>query len=131
MRTRNGKRLRWYWRPPSGFSSWHPDETYIKVNGRWAYLYPAFDGKGRSIDFYLSPHRNSKAAYRFLGKILNNMKGGQRPRLINTDKVRHRAVRSPGSNAKTAFLLHPHTALVTSKWLCSYCITCMVTMALM
>ncbi|OAT16223.1 transposase [Buttiauxella gaviniae ATCC 51604] len=26
------KRLRWYWRQPSGFSSWHLDETYIKVN---------------------------------------------------------------------------------------------------
>ncbi|MBF9186245.1 IS6 family transposase, partial [Klebsiella pneumoniae] len=33
------KRLRWYWRNPSGFYSWHLDETYIKVNGRWAYLY--------------------------------------------------------------------------------------------
>lgn len=57
------------------------------MNGRWAYLYRAVDGKGRTIDFYLSPRRNSKAAYRFLGKILNNMKGGQIPRLINTDKA--------------------------------------------
>ncbi len=33
------KRLRWYWRNPSRFCSWHLDETYIKVNGRWACLY--------------------------------------------------------------------------------------------
>jgi IS6 family transposase len=35
------KRLRGYWRQPSGFCSWHLDETYIKVNDRWAYLYRA------------------------------------------------------------------------------------------
>lgn len=74
--------VRWYWRNPSGFCSSHPDETYIKVNGRWAYLYRAVDSKGRTIDFYLSPRRNSKAAYRFLGKILNNVKGWQIPRLM-------------------------------------------------
>ncbi|KTQ46874.1 IS6 family transposase [Enterobacter cancerogenus] len=54
------KRLRWYGRNPSGFCSWRLDETYIKVNGRWAYLYRAVDSKGRTIDFYLSPRRNSK-----------------------------------------------------------------------
>lgn len=32
------KRLRWYWRNPSGFCSWHLDETYIRVNGRWGRL---------------------------------------------------------------------------------------------
>ncbi|EJJ96960.1 TnpA_rve, partial [Klebsiella pneumoniae subsp. pneumoniae KPNIH17] len=44
------------------------DETYVKVNGRWAYLYRAVDSRGRTVDFYLSSRRNSKAAYRFLGK---------------------------------------------------------------
>ncbi len=57
------------------------------MNGRWAYLYRAVGGKGRTIDFYLSPCRNSKAAYRFLGKILNNEKDWQVPRPINTDKA--------------------------------------------
>jgi len=81
------KRLRWYWRNPSRFCSWHIDETYVKVNGRWAYLYRAVDSRGRTIDFYLSSRRNSKAAYRFLGKILNNVKSWQIPRRINTDKA--------------------------------------------
>ncbi|EOS95010.1 hypothetical protein ETR_10647 [Erwinia tracheiphila PSU-1] len=44
--------------------------SYIKVNGRWAYLYPAVDSRGSTIDFYPSLRRSSKAAYRFLGKIL-------------------------------------------------------------
>uniref|UniRef100_UPI00313DC785 DDE-type integrase/transposase/recombinase n=1 Tax=Escherichia coli TaxID=562 RepID=UPI00313DC785 len=34
-----------------------------------------------------SSRRNSKAAYRFLGKILNNVKKWQIPRFINTDKA--------------------------------------------
>jgi hypothetical protein len=50
-------------------------------------LYRAVDNRGRTVDFYLSPRRNSKAAYRFLGKILNNVKGWPIPRLINTDKA--------------------------------------------
>nr|QIQ12486.1 Mobile element protein [Klebsiella pneumoniae] len=71
------KRLRWYWRNPSDLCPWHMDETYVKVNGRWAYLYRAVDSRGRTVDFYLSSRRNSKAAYRFLGKILNNVKKWQ------------------------------------------------------
>ncbi len=77
------KRLCWYWRSPSDFCPWHIDETYVKVNGRWAYLYRAVDSRGRTVDFYLSPRRNSKAAYRFLGKIFNNVKTWQIPRFIN------------------------------------------------
>lgn len=59
----------------------------MKVNGRWAYLYRAVYSRGRTLDFYLSPRRNTKAAYRFLGKILNNVKRWQIPRYINTDKA--------------------------------------------
>ncbi|XYX40161.1 IS6 family transposase [Candidatus Erwinia dacicola] len=81
------KRRRWYWRQPSGFGSWYLDETYVKVNGRWAYLYRAVDSRGCTIDFYLSSRRHTKAAYRFMGKLLNNTKRLQIPRLINTDKA--------------------------------------------
>ncbi len=78
------KRLRWYWRNPSDLCPWHMDETYVKVNGRWAYLYRAVDSRGRTVDFYLSSRRNSKAAYRFLGKILNNVKKCGRSRDSST-----------------------------------------------
>ncbi|WP_250150569.1 IS6 family transposase, partial [Escherichia coli] len=44
------KRLRWYWRNPSDLCPWHMDETYVKVNGRWAYLYRAVDSRGRTVD---------------------------------------------------------------------------------
>ncbi len=47
------KRLRWYWRNPTDLSSWHIDETYVKVNGRWSYLYRAVDQRGDTIDLAL------------------------------------------------------------------------------
>ncbi len=52
----------WYWRNPTDLHSWHMDETYIKVKGRWTYLYRAVDQRGHTIDFYLSARRNSKSA---------------------------------------------------------------------
>ncbi|VCZ91766.1 IS6 family transposase [Klebsiella pneumoniae] len=69
------KRLRWYWRNPSDLCPWHMDETYVKVNGRWAYQ-PGRRQPGPHCRFSLL-RRNSKAAYRFLGKILNNVKKWQ------------------------------------------------------
>ena len=42
---------------------------------------------GAALSIFLSSRRNSKAAYRFLGKILNNVKKWQIPRFINTDKA--------------------------------------------
>jgi transposase-like protein len=46
--------------------SWRCDETYIRVKGRWTYLYRAVDKGGRTIDFYLrrretSPPRNTSS----------------------------------------------------------------------
>ena len=67
------KRLRWQWRRPQS-RSWRVDETYIKVRGKWAYLYRAVDKLGNTIDFYLSATRNTKAAKRFLGKALRGLK---------------------------------------------------------
>jgi transposase-like protein len=61
------KRLRWQWREPRS-ASWRVDETYVKVRGQWAYLYRVVDKLGNTIDFYLSPTRNTVAAKRFLGK---------------------------------------------------------------
>ena len=35
------------------------DETYVKVNGRWALSVPDRRQPGRTVDFYLSSRRNS------------------------------------------------------------------------
>ena len=38
------------------------DETYLKVAGRWTYLYRAVDQHGQVIDVFLSQRRHSAAA---------------------------------------------------------------------
>ncbi len=38
------------------------DETYVKVNGRWTYLYRAIDQDGQVIDVWLSASRELRAA---------------------------------------------------------------------
>ena len=61
------------------------DETYIRVKGKWVYLYRAVDSSGATIDFLLSAKRDAAAAERFLAKAL----GGENhpaPRVINTDE---------------------------------------------
>lgn len=78
-------KLKWYWKPKLGLS-WRVDETYVKVRGKWVYLYRAIDRGGDTIDFYLSSTRNSNAAKRFLGKALKSIPEYSHPRSINTDK---------------------------------------------
>ena len=41
--------------------SWRVDETYIRVQGRWCYLYRAIDSLGATIDFLLSALRDATA----------------------------------------------------------------------
>ncbi|RDI49562.1 IS6 family transposase [Microvirga subterranea] len=49
---------------------WQIDETYIKVRGRWMYLYRAIDSNGDTVEFWFSQQRNLAAAKRFLCKAL-------------------------------------------------------------
>ena len=45
--------------------SWHVDETYISVKGKWCYLYRAIDRDGNLVDSMLSEKRDMEAAKRF------------------------------------------------------------------
>ncbi len=53
-----------------GSRSWRVDETYIKVKGKWTYLYRAVDRNGQTIDFLLSGCRDLAAARRFFKKAI-------------------------------------------------------------
>ena len=75
------QRIRREIRPPN--RSWRVDETYVKVAGRWAYLYRAVDSAGETIEFMLSPKRDLIAAKLFLQLALSG--GAPRPRVINVD----------------------------------------------
>jgi putative transposase len=52
--------------------SWYLDETYLKVSGRWRYLYRAIDGEGNLLDSMLSEHRGKHAARRFLRRLIDS-----------------------------------------------------------
>ena len=68
-------------------SSWRVDETYIRVGGRWCYLYRAITAGGQTLDFYLSSKQNVAAAKRFLAKAVRSNASAGYPRVINTDKA--------------------------------------------
>ncbi len=44
---------------------WFVDETYVKVNGVWRYVYRAVDQHGQVIDVLVSQHRDIASARRF------------------------------------------------------------------
>jgi IS6 family transposase len=49
---------------------WFLDETYVKVAGRWTYLYRAVDQHGQVIDVLLRERRNTQAARAFFTRAL-------------------------------------------------------------
>ena len=65
--------------------SWRIDETYVKIKGKWHYLYRGIDKEGQTLDWMLSRHRNKQAATRYFKKVLNN-NHIIHPRVINVDK---------------------------------------------
>ncbi len=67
-------------------SSWQLDETYVKVNGKWFYLYRAIDKHGDTLDVYFSPKRNRYADYAFLKRVLKSYPSERQPKILNTDK---------------------------------------------
>ena len=76
------KRCRRELKPANG--SWRVDETYIRVKGKWTYLYRAVDSAGATIDFLLAARRDAAAAKRFFQNALR-APGHPRPRVINVD----------------------------------------------
>jgi transposase-like protein len=63
---------------------WFVDETYVKVNGRWVYLYRAIDQYGQVIDMLVSRKRDLATTRRFFTRALDH---GARPTEVNTDRV--------------------------------------------
>jgi transposase-like protein len=55
------EQLRYQRRGKAG-TKWHADETYVKIQGVWCYLYRAIDSDGNLVDSMLSLHRAMDAA---------------------------------------------------------------------
>ena len=64
-------------------NSWRMDETYIKVNGVWVYLYRAVDSLGNTIEFLLRKYRDAAAAKAFFRKAF---KHNYHPEKVAIDK---------------------------------------------
>jgi transposase-like protein len=62
---------------------WFVDETYVKVNGVWRYVYRAIDQDGQVIDVLVSVHRDAATARRFFSRALATLK--VRPGEVVTD----------------------------------------------
>ena len=73
--------------------SWYVDEAYLKVNGKWCYLYRAIDQDGNLVDSRLSEKRDMDAAKRFFEQALAIV--GHTPEHVTTDGHRSypRAIR--------------------------------------
>lgn len=56
----------------AGASVWDVEESYVKVNGQWKYMYRAVDGKDNTLDLVFRHKRNLASARSFLKKQLSN-----------------------------------------------------------
>jgi transposase, IS6 family len=63
---------------------WFVDGTYVKVAGRWVYLYQAIDQYGQVIDVLVSEKRDLAATRHFFTCALND---GSRPVEVSTDRA--------------------------------------------
>ena len=63
---------------------WYVDETYVKISGRWTYLYRAIDQHGQVIDVMLSKRRELPAARAFFTRA---MAVGVKPFEVTTDRA--------------------------------------------
>jgi transposase, IS6 family len=53
-------------------STWRLDETFVRIAGRWLYLFRAVDSAGQTLDIYLSETHDREAAKLFLERALAN-----------------------------------------------------------
>jgi transposase-like protein len=93
--------------------SWRVDETYLKVRGRWVYLYRAVDREGNTVDFRLSPKRDVAAAKAFFRKALRTQERALTSITLDGYAASHRAVREMPNESKA----WKHTKLRSSKYL--------------
>lgn len=90
------------------------DETYIKIRGKWRYLYRAIDKHGNPVDFLLTAKRDLDAAKRFFRKMLKDEP------LLSPNRIGTDGANTFPSTIKTSVddgLLHPDPVHYVTKHL--------------
>ena len=67
-------------------TKWRVDETYVRLHGRWTYLYRAIDQDGQVVDAYCSERRNADAAQSFFKRAMAET--GVMPTQVTTDTAK-------------------------------------------
>ena len=80
-----GKLLYQIWKKKNkkSFYSWKMDETYIKIKGKWHYLYRAIDADGLTLDIWLRKKRDTQAAYAFLKRLVKQFDEEEYPYILS------------------------------------------------
>jgi hypothetical protein len=82
---------------------WHVDETYVKVNGTWRYVYRAVDQHGQVIDVLVSTRRDAKAARRLPDECASGPMP-DRIRRLGRPQLNHNGL-SPGQGCQRAAMV--------------------------
>ena len=88
------------------------DETYLRVKGRWTYLYRAVDQQGLTVACLLSEKRDMAAAKRFFSRAIRRH-GAPKSIMLDGYPATHAAI----AELKKGGVLRPETKVRTSKYL--------------
>ena len=72
----------WKKKYKKAYDKWRIDETYIKIKGKWNYLYRAIDAEEHTLDIWLRKQRDNYSAYVFIKRLIKQF---GKPQKVITD----------------------------------------------
>ncbi|MDU3556187.1 MAG: IS6 family transposase [Staphylococcus epidermidis] len=74
----------WKKKHKKAYDKWRIDETYIKIKGKWNYLYRAIDAVEHTLDIWLRKQRDNHSAYVFIKHLIKQL---DKPQKVITDQA--------------------------------------------